>query len=159
MRDIRLATVRDTEDILALYRTMLYGAADWDEDYPSVETIEFDIGRDALFVMEDCEGIVAVISIDEDSEVEALDCWSNELTPVAELSRLCVRGDMQGKGIARIMMKHMFDILREQGHKGVHILVREGHNVAFASYEALGFKRVGRCNLFDKDFVCMEIGI
>ena len=155
---ISAATVADKEEILALYRTMLYGAADWSEDYPNEETIDFDISRASLFAMRNEAGeIISVISIDQDEEVEALDCWDRALAPGGELSRLCVRKDMHNHGIAREMMKYAFEELKRRGKKSVHILVKTGHVVAFASYSKLGFKRVGECNLFGKDFVCMEL--
>ena len=42
------------------------------------------------------------ISIDHDDAVEALTCWRADLAPSGELSRLCVRKDMQGQGIAKV---------------------------------------------------------
>lgn len=157
-RIILRATIEDKEEILRLYRTMLYGAAAWNEHYPSEETIDFDLSRNALFVMKnESNEIIATISIDQDEAVEQLNCWSEETMPNAELSRLCVRKDMQGQGIAKEMMKYVFEILKEEGKKGVHILVKTGHEVALASYTKLGFQMVGECNLFEKDFVCMEL--
>lgn len=158
MNTICEAKQEDKQEILKLYRTMLYGPADWNEYYPNEDTIEFDLSRNALFVMKNTEGeIIAAISIDEDENVDKLACWSSELMPGAEISRLCVRKDVQNRGIAKEMMHYVFDILRKEGKKGVHILVKNGHEAAFASYGALGFKIVGECNMFDKDFVCMEI--
>lgn len=151
------ATKKDAASILALYRANLYGAADWSEDYPSMETIEFDLSRDSLFVMKNGYGeILAVISIDSDEEVEKLSCWSKELAPGGELSRLCVREDVCNHGIARKMMEHAFGVLRIRGFKSVHILVRKGHEVALKSYAHLKFTQVGECELFDKEFVCLE---
>ena len=158
MNRIVTATRDDREEILALYKTMLYGPADWNEYYPNEDTIEFDLSRNALFVMKDDEDrIIAAISIDEDEDVKNLSCWSRELIPSAELARLCVRKDMQNQGIAKKMMRHVFEILKKEGNKGVHILVKTGHEAALSSYRAIGFRMVGECNLFDKDFVCMEI--
>lgn len=158
MNRIITATREDKEEILALYRTMLYGPADWNEYYPDEETIEFDLSRNALFVMKNSqEQIIAVISIDEDEDIAKLACWSSELMPSAELSRLCVRKDMQNQGISRQMMRYVFEILKKEGKKGVHILVKTGHEAALSSYRALGFQTVGECNLFDKDFICMEL--
>ena len=158
MNRIIRATREDKEEILALYRTMLYGPADWNEYYPDEETIEFDLSRNALFVMKNSqEQIIAVISIDEDEDIAKLACWSSELMPSAELSRLCVRKDMQNQGISRQMMRYVFEILKKEGKKGVHILVKTGHEAALSSYRALGFQTVGECNLFDKDFICMEL--
>lgn len=158
MNRIVTATRDDREEILALYKTMLYGPADWNEYYPNEDTIEFDLSRNALFVMKDDEDrIIAAISIDEDEDVKNLSCWSRELIPSAELARLCVRKDMQNQGIAKKMMRYVFEILKKEGNKGVHILVKTGHEAALSSYRAIGFRMVGECNLFDKDFVCMEI--
>ena len=160
MRQISLATVSDREAIQALYQTMLYGPADWDENYPNMDTIDFDLKRDALFVMKDEAGaILAVISIDEDEDVDALTCWNDDLAPWAELARLCVRKDLHNQGIAKEMMRYVFDVLRAQGKKSVHILVKMGHVAALCAYQTLGFQTVGNCHLFEKDFVCMEIAL
>lgn len=160
MNRIIPAKSEDKDEILSLYKTMLYGPADWNEYYPNEETIEFDLSRNALYVMKnDEEQIIAAISIDEDEDVDKLECWSKELMPSGEVSRLCVRKDMQNQGIAKQMMRYLFDIFRNEGKKGVHILVKTGHEAALASYGALGFKAVGECNFFDKDFVCMEMAL
>lgn len=156
MNRIAQAAREDKEEILALYKSMLYGPADWNEYYPNEDTIDLDMSRNALFVMKNELGeIIAAISIDEDEEVDRLPCWSIALA--AELSRLCVRKDMQNRGIAKQMMRYTFDVLKKEGKKGVHILVRDGHTVALSAYGKLGFKTVGECHLFDKDFICMEI--
>lgn len=160
MNTITIATREDKEDILKLYKTMLYGPADWNEYYPNEDTIEFDISRDALFVMKDEVGnLIAAISIDEDKDVDNLPCWDAELSPAGELSRLCVRQDMQYRGIGKEMMRYGFHVLKNQGKKGVHILVKTGHEVALSAYSSLGFKQVGECVLFDKTFVCMEMSL
>ena len=156
MNRITLAASEDKEEILALYKTMLHGPADWDEHYPNGDTIDFDMSRNALYVMKNGLGeIIAAISIDEDEKVDKLPCWS--IMPGGELSRLCVRGDMQNHGIAKEMMRYAFDVMKKEGKKGVHILVRTGHIKALSTYAKLGFKTVGECHLFDKDFICMEI--
>lgn len=151
------ATKDDKEELLALYHSMIGGPCEWDEHYPDDNTIAFDLKNEDLYVMKnDKNEIVATITIDHDPQVEELTCWHEELAPVSELSRLCVRKDMQGGGIAKLMMNHAFDILKERGNKGVHILVREGHRVALAVYTELDFVKVGECDLFEKHFICME---
>ena len=158
MNRICNAVNEDKDELLALYRTMLYGPADWNEYYPNEDTIEFDLSRNALYVMKNSEGeIISAISIDKDEEVDALTCWDKTLVPSAEISRLCVRKDMQNQGIAKEMMRYVFEILRKEGKKSVHILVKTGHDTALASYSKIGFQTVGECNMFGKDFICMEI--
>ncbi len=142
--------------ILALYKTMLGGAADWDEHYPTMEHIEADMARDNLFVMTEGSELIATISIDEDEAVAQLPNWNPALEPAGELSRLCVRQDCQNRGLARQMMEYAFEQLRHRGCKGVHILIREGHKVATRSYSHLGYQPAGHCRLFGKDFDCYE---
>lgn len=151
------ATAENASAILQLYRTQLGGPADWNENYPSKETIAFDLFRQALFMMQNEEGnIIAVISIDQDDEVDTLDCWSKTMVPSAELARLCVREEYKNQGISKQMMQYAFERLQERGMKAVHILVRSGHAAALCSYRHLGFQKVGECELFGKHFECME---
>ncbi len=153
---IQLAQPQQKEAILALYRSMLGGAADWDEHYPTMDHINADMAHGNLFVMTEGEEILATISIDECEEAARLPNWSPELEPAGELSRLCVRQDCRNRGLARVMMEHAFAELRRRGCKGVHILVREGHVVATRSYAHLGYRPVGQCTLFGKAFDCYE---
>lgn len=158
MHEICLASPADKDKILALYKTMLHGPAEWDEDYPNEETIGFDMSRDALFVMKnDDDEVIAAISIDKDNEVDSLPYWDKSLAPSGEFSRICVRKDMQNQGIARRMILHVFDVMRKDGKKGAHILVKTGHEAALALYGKLGFKTVGECFMYGKDFICMEV--
>ena len=158
MHNIISASPNDKSEILALYKTMLHGPADWNEYYPNEETIDFDLSRDALFVIKNENNeIISAISIDKDDEVDALPCWDKSLEPSGEFSRICVRKDMQNQGIARKMIEFVFDVFRKEGKKGVHILVRTGHEAALALYGKIGFKKVGECNMFGKDFICMEV--
>lgn len=157
---IVMATSEDSAEILALYRTMLYGAADWNEFYPDEKTIADDLSRNSLFVMKnENNDIIAAISIDKDDEVDALPCWDKSLLPGGEFSRICVRKDMQNQGIARKMIGFVLEKLKNEGKKSVHILVKTGHTVALGLYTKIGFKQVGECTMFDKDFVCMEIAL
>ncbi len=156
---IQLAEAPQKEAILALYRGMLGGAADWDEQYPSMEHINADMARGNLFVMTAGGEILAAISIDEDEAVAQLPNWNPELEPAGELSRLCVRQEYQNRGLARVMMEYAFEQLRSRGCKGVHILIREGHAVAVRSYAHLGYSPAGHCRLFGKDFSCYERGL
>jgi len=160
MNEIVLATPADKQEVLSLYRCMWGGPAGWNEHYPSEETVDFDLSRDALIVMKNEKGeIIASISIDDDEDVKALSCWSEEIAPASEVSRLVVREDMWNQGIARSMILHAIKVLKERGNRGVHFLVRPDHKRALASYTPLGFKIVGECELFERDFVCMEMGI
>lgn len=154
------AKEEDIDAVLSLYKSNRGGPAGWDENYPSHDTIEFDMGRDALFVIRNSEGeVVACVSLDEDKEVEKLTVWNPKLNPVGEVSRLCVRSDYRGLGLAKKLMLGACEEWKMRGMKAVHILVRKGHTVALHTYSTLGFKVVGECFLHDLEYDCMEIDI
>ena len=157
MNTIKKAAEEDRNAILKLYRTRLYGPADWNEYYPNEETIEFDLSRDALFVMKNDAGeLIATISIDEDQEVDSLTVWDENIAPAGELARLCVREDMQNQGIARRLLQYGMEELKKQGKRSVHFLVCKTNKKALRSYEKLHFDVVGESDLFDEDWWCYE---
>ena len=100
--------------------------------------------------------LIGTISIDDDPEVEALSCWSEDLTPVAELSRLGVAAEYQNRGIARILLQEAMAELKSQGYKAVHILVAKDNVKALRSYEKLHFTTTGECELFGHSYWCYE---
>ena len=155
--NIVLATESDRNQIMALYKEQLGREfCAWDEDYPSNETIDYDLSRDALFVMKENDQIVAAISLEYDEAVEKLDCWSKELAPGGELARVAVSPSMQNKGIARQMMQHGMDELKRRGNKSVHFLVNKYNQKAIRCYAVFGFNVVGECFMYDQDFLCYE---
>ena len=65
MRVIEKATAKDKDEILKLYKSQLGRKyCPWNEDYPSMETIDFDLSRDALLIMREEGKIIAAISVD-----------------------------------------------------------------------------------------------
>ena len=101
--EFRRARREEAEEILQLYRSLIGTEyCVWTENYPTEREVEFDLSRDALFCLREKPSgrLIGTISIDDDPEVEALSCWSEDLTPVAELSRLGVAVEYQNRGIA-----------------------------------------------------------
>lgn len=151
------ATPEDAGAVLKLYRSLLGGAALWTEQYPDENTIEFDLKRDALFLIKnDRNEVIASLSIDEDENVIGLDCWSPQLEPSGELARLAVSKDYQGQGLAKKLILYAFDVLRSRGYRGCRLLVVHTHEVAKKAYSSMGFRTVGTCHLYEHDYLCME---
>lgn len=155
---IRAAMDADKAEIYALYQAQIgreYCA--WDAHYPGMKDIEYDLSRDALFVMcDESARIIASISLDLDEQVEMLSCWTPELQPGGELSRLAVAEDMQNQGIARKMLIYAMQVLAERGKKSVHFLVNKYNEKALRSYAHLQCQCVGTCELYDQPFLCFE---
>lgn len=155
--EIVLATEDDREELLKLYKAQVgreYCA--WTDGYPGDETISFDLGRDALFVMKRDGRIIAAISHEEDEDVDVLDCWDPELAPGGELARLCVSPELQNEGLARKMLERGMQALKERGYKSIHFLVNKYNVKAIRSYAVFGFNVVGECQMYEQDFLCYE---
>ena len=151
------ATENDKDEILSLYKKQIGREfCPWNEHYPTMEEIHFDLSRDSLFIMKDGEKIIAAASIDQDEQVEQLDCWSSALAPGAEMSRLAVDPEYQNQGLAREMLLHGMAVMKERGYKSIHFLVNK-HNVkALNSYNHLCFHIVGECFMYEQPFLCYE---
>lgn len=155
----RHATQAEAGEILQLYKSLLGREyCPWSEEYPTEREIAFDLSRDALYCLreEGTNRLVGVISMDDDPQVKELPCWSPELTPVAELSRLGVSVDWQNRGIARRLLREAMEELKRQGYRAVHILVAKDNVKALRSYEKLHFTTVGECELYDHTYWCYE---
>lgn len=158
MMEFVKAAPEDQTEILALYRSLVGTEhCAWTQDYPNESTIQFDMERDALFCLKDEEGkIVGVISIDQDDEVEKLPCWTMDLQPAGELSRLGVRIESQNQGVAGELLKNGMKELKDRGKKSAHFLVCKTNEKAIRAYHKLDFNIVGECRLFGEEWWCYE---
>ncbi|MBP5494132.1 MAG: GNAT family N-acetyltransferase, partial [Lachnospiraceae bacterium] len=78
--EIVLAKEEDREGLLSLYKSQVgREGCPWTDEYPSNETIDFDLSRDALYVLKIDGKIVGAISIEEDEEVNKIPYWNSEL--------------------------------------------------------------------------------
>ena len=155
---IVMAGPQDAEDVLRLYREQLGRPyCFWDEDYPGPDTIAADLARQGLFVMKDETGrIIAAISVEEDEDVNRLDCWTPALQPGGEFARLAVTPACQNQGLAQQLVRHMLGVLRARGFRSVHILVNRENVKAIRSYAHIGFRAAGECFMYQQHFLCYE---
>lgn len=82
--EFRKTKREEAEEILQLYQSLIGTEyCVWTENYPTEREVEFDLSRDALFCLREKPSgrLMGTISIDDDPEVEALSCWSEDLTP------------------------------------------------------------------------------
>ena len=156
---IMTATAQDTDEVLRLYREQIGREfCFWNENYPGSDTIEFDLSRDALFVMRNESGeIIAAISVEEDEDVSRLDCWTPSLQPAGEYARLAVSPAYQNRGLARRMVSHVLGVLKQKGFRSVHILVNRDNVKAIRSYAHFGFHKAGECEMYGQHFLCYEM--
>ena len=155
--NIIMATEADRDELLALYKLQLGREfCPWDEDYPSNESIDYDLSRDAVFVMKMDGRIVAAVSLEEDEAVDRLDCWDPDMQPVGELARVAVLPQEQSRGLGRIMLQFGMDELKRRGYKGIHMLVNKYNTKAIRCYAVFGFRVVGECYMYEQYYLCYE---
>ncbi len=152
------AEEKDTEELLALYRSQIgREGCPWTDDYPSLETISFDLSREALYILKSDDRIVGAVSAEEDETVNRLPFWNKELEPEAEFARIAIRTDMQGQGIGKILLLSLLEEFRIQGFRGIHIIVNRHNPKALRLYDSFSFRNVGECHMYDQDFFCYEL--
>lgn len=152
-----LANEEDKNEILSLYRSLVgtpYCA--WTDIYPGEQEVNGDMARGDLYCLKDDGKIVGTISIDMDPQVEELNCWTNELAPGRELSRLGVSIERQNCGIAKELLKNGMLQIKKRGYRSVHFLVCKHNIKAIRAYEPFGFNIVGECELFGEEWWCYE---
>ena len=158
MNTIVHAKEENKKEILNLYRSQIGREfCPWDEHYPSEYEIDYDLSRDALFIMkDDSDRIIAAISLDLDEQVNALDCWSKKLEPGCEIARIAVLPECQNQGLARLMLSYAFDEIKARGYKSVRFMVNKYNTKALRSYAAFNIPSVGECFMYNQDFICFE---
>lgn len=155
--EIVLAKEEDRVEIMALYKAQIGREfCPWTDEYPSDVTIDFDLSRDALFVLKMDGRIKAAVSLEEDEDVDNLSCWDATKAPEGELARIAVDPEEQSKGLGRIMLQFGMDELKRRGFKGIHMLVNKHNKKAIRCYSVFGFDVVGECSMYDQDFLCYE---
>ena len=155
--EIVLAKEEDRVEIMALYKAQIGREfCPWTDEYPSDVTIDFDLSRDALFVLKMDGRIKAAVSLEEDDDVDNLSCWDATKAPEGELARIAVDPEEQSKGLGRIMLQFGMDELKRRGFKGIHMLVNKHNKKAIRCYSVFGFDVVGECSMYDQDFLCYE---
>lgn len=151
------AAAADANAILELYHSVLDTPyCRWSLEYPLPANIEDDLSRNGLFCLKENGEIIGAVSIDKDDDVAALPCWSKALQPSMELSRLCIRRDFQGQGLAGKMIENMMEYGRENQIKSIHYLVSKHNLIARKAYSRLGFQLVGECQMYHDEYFCYE---
>lgn len=158
IEEIALAKREDFDVLMALYRAAVgEEGCTWNEEYPTEEDIRGDLDRESLYCARNEGGeIVAAFAIDHDEEVDGLPCWSPELIPSGEISRLVVRRDCQNQGIARQMLAFGMEELKRRGFRGIHFLVSKTNERALRSYAKFDFEKAGEAELYGQDWYCYE---
>lgn len=155
---IEKASAADQAEILALYRSLIgQPGCTWCEEYPDEEIVAEDLRSGSLYCARENGSIVGAVSVEwQDEEIERFDCWSKENEPAAYLSRVAVSREMQGRGLAKDLMRYAMAEMKTRGMKTARYLVSPGNEAAMRAYRALAFDFSGEADAFGQHWLCYE---
>lgn len=119
--------------------------------------IEHDLETSNLYVMTDGSKIFGAISVVPENELDGFDCWSCK--DGKEIARVVIDKDYQGHGLSFEMMQNVESILRESGHKAIHLSVVKSNIPAYKTYIKADFAIVGEAQMYGNDYYLMEKAI
>lgn len=157
---IERAAAGDAQEIYALYHSLIdMPHSTWDEDYPTLDMVEYDLAHHCVLIMRGAEGriVSAIVVVEgEDEEFEGVDGWYEDVERWAALSRLGVAKQMQGRGIAKRMLTAAMALAREQGVQAVRFLVSKDNPAPQRAYAKLNFDICGETQMYDWDWLCYQ---
>ena len=156
--NFRIARQGEEEQVLSLYQSAKGSKfCVWNESYPCMTEIEHDLETSNLYVMTDGSKIFGAISVVPENELDGFDCWSCK--DGKEIARVVIDKDYQGHGLSFEMMQNVESILRESGHKAIHLSVVKSNIPAYKTYIKADFAIVGEAQMYGNDYYLMEKAI
>jgi ribosomal protein S18 acetylase RimI-like enzyme len=151
------AGTEDREQVLSLYHSVIGSEyCTWNANYPGMYEIQADIENADLFVFRDGVKIIGAISIVPENELDALEIWRNKDGKLAEIARVAVAPNYQGKGLALIMVRETEKILRQRDYRAVHLLAARINLPACHTYQKSGYQKMGECEMFGHEYYAFE---
>ncbi len=170
MYEIKLCdNINEAEDIFEIYeqcrRSMqAAGIFQWQNEYPTLETVKQDIKDKTLYGYYDkeldnrkCLGAVC-ISTFQDEEYKEID-WKGPDDNVIVIHRLAVNPDYQSKGIARLLMDFAEELAKKENYSAIRLDSYSQNKRALKFYKNRGYKKRGECFFTGRDlpFHCLEL--
>jgi ribosomal protein S18 acetylase RimI-like enzyme len=147
----------DADQVLALYQSVTGNEfCTWNREYPGMHEILADYESDDLFVIRKDTEIIGAISIVPENELDDLNFWTVKTGKVAEITRVAVAPEHQGRGLALKMVQEIEEILIDRGYKAVHLLAAVVNIPACHTYRKAGYHLLGECFMFGHRFCAFE---
>lgn len=136
------------------------GILQWDDIYPTRETVETDVRRGTLYVLEDDGGrCLASVALDENQSTEyASLAWTGR-EPALVVHRLCVDPEAQGRGHAHRLMEFAESFAARSGYASVRLDAYTGNERSVGLYRRRGYREVGQVHFPRRElpFWCFEL--
>lgn len=136
------------------------GIVQWDDGYPTRETVETDVRRGTLYILEDDDSrCVASVALDENQSTEyASLAWTGG-EPALVVHRLCVDPQAQGRGHAHRLMEFAELHALRSGYASVRLDAYTGNERSVGLYQRRGYREVGQVHFPRRElpFWCFEL--
>lgn len=157
------ATGSDLDELMVNIEAAKHGGmSDWDEEYPNREIVSEDIATGGAYVLRDGAGIAASICLHgilDETTLELEEApgitWTATDAPCG-LSRLCVRVELQNRGVGRRMMEAIAAEAKARGASAIRLLASVDNPAANSLYVRIGCTRLGETRLYNWPFVAYE---
>lgn len=147
----------DADQVLMLYQSVTGGAfCTWNEYYPGMQQIREDVDSNNLFLLKSDGNIIGAISIVPENELDGLDCWKIKDGKIAEIARVAVAPEYQGRGLALKMAGEIENVLKSRDYPAIHLLAAKVNIPACQTYRKAGYQLRGECDMFGHRYYAFE---
>lgn len=154
---VRKVKENELEVILSIYNSLIgTSGCTWSLDYPNIDDVKGDFLNDSLYVIMDNDQIIGAAAAGYSDEFEHLLCWDKDIKKACDLSRVGVRSDFQGKGVAQFLLSFLENDVVKREFDGMHFIVSKTNPKALSLYNKMGYKCVGDVYMYDNDWYCYE---
>jgi len=154
--ELRIAENKDRERVLQLYDSVRGKEfCPWNQEYPVMREIDGDTAADCLFLFIEGKELIGALSVEPENELDDKSFWRCK-GKAAEIARVVVAPEHQGKGIAVRMMEMIEARLKREGYDAIHLLVAEDNLPAWKTYEKTGFSFLDRIEIYGGKFRACE---
>ena len=154
---LMLALKEDLSNVLSLYETVKKQKfCVWDDEYPTIEKIEYDFNHESLYVLKEENKVIGAISVNYENELdELIDVWLYT-KDVCEIARVVIDPNYQNKGLGEFMINEMCKLLREKGKQCIHLAVAVNNLPAVRIYEKCGFLQDCTIYMYENHYYLYE---
>jgi len=162
--DIRFASPQDVPKVMDLIRSCVrhmesQGIHQWDDLYPDKTTVEDDIARHELHLLERDGRTCGIITLNEFQETAYREVPWQFGGKALVVHRLAVDPTCQGKGIARELMQFAYECAEKRQYATIRLDAFAHNPQAVTLYERLGYYQAGTVEFRKRPFFCFEIRI
>jgi len=159
--NIRGATLEDLDAVMALVRSCTrhmdeQGIHQWDEIYPDEGTIQKDILKQHLHLVERNGDILGIIVLNDEQPPQYQSVNWQFSGKALVIHRLAIRPTHQGHGLARKLMEYVRSYAEAGDYNTIRLDAFVHNRSAVGLYEHLGYRQAGTVSFRKGPFFCLE---